>query len=143
MDEKKIHINKLEQFLEKSIGQDVLRYLVLPDILGNEKETLLYFSGRNLARNLKIDSLEDIKLIFSLLSWGNLDLIKEKKNEITFHLLSDQIVKRIQSDFITDFRLEAGFLAEAISHLTERPCECQEDVNKRLFQVEFKVIFTD
>jgi len=143
MPKSKLPITLLDDFQPNSTGHDVLRYLVLPDLLGHSSDTLLYFSGRKLARKIDIHDLNDIYYFFQKISWGNLELIKEKKNELSFLLMSDEIVQRLKSSLFTEFNLEAGFLAEAIEIVFNRTCECEIKINERLFQINFKIIFTD
>ncbi|HLR71207.1 MAG TPA: DUF2507 domain-containing protein [Pseudogracilibacillus sp.] len=137
-----ISLSTLNEFDPKTVGQDVIRYISLPSLLGHEKDSLLYFTGRKLARKIKIETIDDIVYLFAKFHWGNLELVKEKKNQMVFHLMADEVVKRLQSSIETDFRLEAGFLAEAMQTLTERAAESTESVNERLFLVQFKVYFT-
>lgn len=137
--EKKINIEQLEHLYSNGAGYDILRYVGLPELFGEEKNTLLYFLGRNLARRFEFTSLEDIQLFFEKMGLGVLDLIKEKKKEKTFHLLSDAIVAKLTSNIETDFRLEAGIIAEAMQQLEGAECECLETVHNRLKQIEFTV----
>jgi len=143
MDEQLISLSSLDKLPESTLGHDVLRYVTLPHVLGDEKDVILYFIGRNLSRKLHIEVLDDIIYVFRKFKWVQLELIKEKKKQLLFHLMSDEIVSRLQSPFETDFRLEAGFIAESITKITERPAECIETVNERLYRIEFKVVFTD
>ncbi|MGM8213306.1 DUF2507 domain-containing protein [Virgibacillus sp. W0430] len=140
--ENPLSISLLDSFHTQGAGYDVLRYVSLPDLLGTEAHTLLYFMGRNLARKMNVQTLDDIFNIYNKLGWGRLELIKEKKKHLTFQLMSDAIVQRIKAPIDTEFRLEAGFLAEAIEIISERGCECQEDINQNLFLVQFQVIYT-
>lgn len=133
----------LEELHTSGAGYDVLRYISLPELLGPESDTLLYFMGRNLARKLTFDTIEDIYHIFDQLGWGKLEIIKSKRQEITFSLMSDAVVNRINATFETEFRMEAGFLAEAIQQLKETDAECTEEINKKIMQVQFSVIFTN
>lgn len=143
MDEKQMTLTKLDTFADETAGQDMLRYIGLPALLGHEKDSLLYFMGRQLARNIEYDSLEDVYYIFQKLRWGNLELIKEKRQQIILHLMSDDIVRRLSSPIETEFRLESGFIAESFQKITQRKAECFETINQRLYRVEFKVFFTD
>lgn len=143
MQKSKLPITLLDDFHPTSTGHDILRYLVLPDLLGYNSETLLYFSGRKLARKIEINDINDIYYFFQKINWGNLELVKEKKNELSLLLMSDEIVQRLKSELLTEFNLEAGFLSEAMELVTGRPSECEVNINKRLFQVNFKIIFTD
>lgn len=139
--EKLLSISELDQFHTEGAGYDILRYIALPELLGKETQTVLYFTGRNLARKLEITSLEDITAIFEKMGWGKLELVKEKKKVLTFHLMSDSVALRIKSSMKADFRLEAGFLAEAIQKIKDVSCECTEKVYKRTLLVEFTVLY--
>lgn len=143
MSSEQISLSMLNEFDSQTIGQDIIRYVSLPSFLGQEKDILLYFIGRTLARKIHTETLDDIIYIFSKFRWGQLELVKDKKNQLIFHLMSDEVVKRIEAPVETEFRLEAGFIAEAIQNLTNRPAECSETINERLYRVQFKVVFTD
>lgn len=138
-----ITLSTLDEFPAETAGQDILRYIGLPAILGQEKDTILYFIGRNLARQFEMNNLDDLRYIYQKLHWGQLELIKEKKNQLSFHMMADEIVHRLQSSIDTEFRMEAGFLAEAVQKIYGRGCECTETIQKRLFRIDFKVYFMD
>lgn len=143
MQKEELPLHVIEQLSSETIGYDILKYVSLPNVFGREKEAIMYYVGRDLARNIEMRSMDDLLYLFDKFRWGKLELIKQKKNEMTFHLMSDDIVHRLRSPFEVDFRLEAGFLAEAIQKLYERHSECTEKVNEKLYRVQFKVIFTD
>ncbi|HLS20290.1 MAG TPA: DUF2507 domain-containing protein [Bacillota bacterium] len=133
-------LNKLDS---QTVGHDILRYVSLPKLLGQEAETILYYMGKNLARSFDINSLDDVHFIFEKLGWGYLELVKQRKNSLTFSLMADALARRLQLDLAKEFRFEAGFLAEAIHLVHQTTCECVEKVNKNIHQVQFKVIFTE
>ncbi len=136
-------IADLDELHTTFAGYDILRYISLPELLGREAHTLFYFMGRKLARKIDIKSLDDIYFIFDKFGWGNLELVKEKRRELIFHLMADSVVHRLKASYPTDFRLEAGFLAEAIEMVDQTPCECIEEINRKILQIEFKVVFID
>ena len=138
-----IPIAKLADLHTAGAGFDVLRYMALPDLLGEEAPLLLYFIGRNLARKFDISSIEDIIYIFDELGIGKLELVKEKKKKKIFHLLSDSVVLRLKGPFEADFRLEAGFLAEAVQMVDGVESECKEEINRRIHQIQFTVMHTN
>ncbi|MBM7597772.1 putative hydrocarbon binding protein [Virgibacillus halotolerans] len=135
-------VSQLEDLYTAGAGYDVLRYMTLPELLGTESKTLLYFMGRNLARSLDLQAVEDIYYTFEKMGWGKLELVKEKKKELVFHLMSDSIARRLQASLDIEFYLESGFLAEAIQQLENVECECVEEINSKIMQVEFSVFFT-
>ncbi|MYL55987.1 DUF2507 domain-containing protein [Virgibacillus halodenitrificans] len=130
-------ISQLTDLQSSGAGYDILRYLGLPELLGTESNTLLYFLGRNLARKFEFNSMEDIAHLFEQLGWGYLEIVKEKKETIVFQLMSDAIVQRLKAPIDTEFRLEAGFLAEAYQRIDNSDCECTEEINSKLFLVQF------
>jgi len=132
----------LDELHTSGAGYDVLRYISLPDLFGTEADTLLYFMGKDLARSLDINTIEDICLIAEKLGWGRLELVKEKKKGLTFQLMADAVFHRLQAKFDVDFRLEAGFLAEAIQQIYGRECECNDKINHKIHLVEFTVYYT-
>ncbi|MEN2765640.1 YslB family protein [Ornithinibacillus xuwenensis] len=136
-------ISLLDNIQSAGAGYDLLRYVSLPDLLGSESEALLYFMGRNLARKFDLQAVGDIIYFFEKVGWGRLELFKEKSNELEFHLLADAVVQRLTTELNTEFRLEAGFLAEAITMLKGKECECIEEVRSKIHQVEFNVIYVD
>lgn len=131
----------LDELDHQSVGYDVLRYISLPQLLGQETHTILYYMGKNLARTLDIQTVEDIYFIFDKLGWGRLELIKERRKSLTFTLMADAVVHRLKAPFQTEFRFEAGFLAEAIHTIYGTECECSEEINHKIHQIQFKVIY--
>ncbi|HLR62639.1 MAG TPA: YslB family protein [Lentibacillus sp.] len=136
-------VTLLDQLHTTGAGYDVIRYIGLPDIFGQESPTLLYFMGKNLSRKLDIQTVSDVVYAFDKLGWGQLELVKEKKNELIFQLMADSVVYRLNAPLYTDFRLEAGFLSESIERIKERSCECKEELYEKIHQIEFTVVFTD
>src|SRR5690625_1266317 len=102
----KISINLLNELNTTGAGYDVLRYISLPNLLGSETDTVLYFLGKELARSFHLESLEDIYIISEKLGWGKMELLKERKSYLLFTLMSDELVRRIKSPLKLDFRLE-------------------------------------
>lgn len=138
---KLLSISELDQFHTEGSGYDILRYVALPELFGKDVNTVLYFTGRNLARKLEITNLEDIALAFGKMGWGNLEFVKEEKRTFIFHLMSDSVALRLNSFADVDFRLEAGFLAEAVQNINNTPCECTEKIHKRTLMIEFLVLY--
>lgn len=134
--------NILDELFTEGAGYDILRYVSLPELLGEDAHTMLYFIGKNLARKFTFESIEDIIKAFYKLGWGHLDLVKERPKSYTFHLMSDAIVYRLKAPFKTEFRMESGFLAAAMQQLERTECECIEKIKNRIHQVELKVILT-
>ena len=135
-------LSLLEDLSTSGAGFDVLRYIGLPDLFGEESDTLLYFMGRKLARRFSFNELEDIYKAFEQLGWGQLELVKEKRKELVFSLMADTIVRKLNAPVSIDFRLEAGFLAEAVHMAFDTSTECVEEINPKIHQVELTVLYT-
>ena len=119
-------------------GYELIREFILPEILGKDTPEILYWAGKRLARNHPLNSLDEIIDFFSKASWGQLQLKKERKDEIEFELISPLIVSRVKSKAEHYFQIEAGFLAQQI--------ELQKQVIAETFEHPIKkanlVLFT-
>lgn len=140
---RKLDLTHLEELHTSGAGYDILRYVGLPELLGDERDTILYYMGKTLARKFDIQTMDDIVQLYEKLGWGKLEMVKQKKKSYEFHLLSDSVVLRLKGPFDADFRLEAGFLAEAVQTVSDVECECVEKINQRIHQIEFSVLFTE
>ncbi|MFD2211079.1 YslB family protein [Virgibacillus halophilus] len=136
-------ISLLDQLQSPGAGYDILRYIALPELFGDEKDSLLYFMGKKLARKFSISNMEELATFFTSMGWGSLEFIKEKRKGFVFYLLADAVVQRIRAKVDTDFYLEAGFLAETLEIMQEKVCECRFEVNTKIHQVEFHVHYTE
>lgn len=137
----KLTTSNISSLVGTGAGFDLMRYYTLPDFLGKDAPYLLYYMGKNIARQTNINTFEDLYEFFQYMGWGDLILVKEKKKEMIFHLHGHVIEKRLnQKLFDIDFRLECGFLAEIIREITENTYECFEEKNKKENLVEIKAI---
>src|SRR5690625_6093050 len=106
IDKKTIPLSVLDEFTPNIVGQDILRYVSLPDFLGTEKDTLLYYFGKNLGRLMEITTIDDIYYVFNKLQWGNLELIKDKRNHMILNLMTDEVVQQIQYSITNNFCIQ-------------------------------------
>ncbi|TVP83378.1 MAG: DUF2507 domain-containing protein [Alkalicoccus sp.] len=87
---------------------DVLRHELLPLLLGEEEEMILYWAGKSLARRLNLQSPEELKHFFYEANWGRLSLIKNKRNGGLYEIESTC------TDPSRPFTLEAGVIAQTV-----------------------------
>ncbi|MCP3030509.1 YslB family protein [Halobacillus sp. A1] len=128
----KLSTENISSLVATGAGFDLLRYYSLPDFLGKEAPSLLYFMGKNIARETTISTFEELYEFFQYMGWGELQLVKEKRKEMIFNLQGHIVEKRLnQKMFKVDFRLECGFLAEILKSLTEDTYECIEEINSK------------
>lgn len=120
-------------------GYELIREILIPDILGEETPKILYWAGKSLARKYPLDSISDIIAFFKQAGWGDLAVIKEDKNEQILELWSDIIAKRIKANKNTTFQLEAGFLAQQYERQKQQITEAFEHPRKRSAKVQFTI----
>lgn len=137
----KLTTSNISSLVGTGAGFDLMRYYTLPDFLGKDAPYLLYYMGKNMARQTEIHSFEELYEFFQYMGWGELTLVKEKKKEMSFELSGHIIEKRLNQKMLKiDFRLECGFLAEIVQKLTENTYECFEEKNMKENRVEIKAL---
>ncbi|WP_420490608.1 YslB family protein [Neobacillus drentensis] len=120
-------------------GYELIREVLLPEILGKDTPEILYWAGKRLARKYPLTDIEQIIDFFAKASWGHLELKKENKTELQFELSSPLIVSRVKSKAEHFFQLEAGFLAQQIELQKEANAETFEHPVKKSNKVVFTV----
>ncbi|MDR4948792.1 YslB family protein [Neobacillus cucumis] len=109
-----VNINPEEPRTISLFGYELIREVLLPEILGKDTPEILYWAGKRLARKYPLEDFDQVIEFFHNASWGQLDVKKEVKNEIEIELLSPLLVSRVKSKAEHFFQLEAGFLAQQI-----------------------------
>lgn len=113
-----------------AFGYELLRSVLIPELLGKEQATILYWAGKNLARKYPLDTLDDIIDFFASAGWGTLIPGKEEKHSMTFTLTADLISERLDQDKQTPFTLEAGFLAQQIETIKNRFADAKSSLKR-------------
>ncbi|TCP32137.1 uncharacterized protein DUF2507 [Scopulibacillus darangshiensis] len=122
-----------------AFGYELIRNALIPELLGEESASILYWSGRKIARQYPLDTTDAAVLFFEQAGWGTLELIEKTKNNMIFDLGSDIIQSRIKDNPDAVFTLEAGFLAEQIQQQTGYIAEVYTEIKTGK---EKKVSFT-
>lgn len=112
-------------------GYELLRDMLLPDLLGKDHAQIIYWSGKQLARRFTISTQEEISQFFNEAGWGKLEIIEQNKYEITYLLSGDMVKRRLELNKDATFQLEAGFLAEQIQRQKGKTAEAIEEQKKR------------
>ncbi|KLT16258.1 hypothetical protein AA980_19485 [Neobacillus vireti] len=120
-------------------GYEIIREILLPEILGKDTPEILYWAGKLLARKFPLPDYDKVIEFFANASWGQLEIKKENKNEIEFELSSPLFVSRVKSKAENFFQLEAGFLAQQIQLQKEVIAETFEHPVKKSNKVQFTV----
>ncbi|MGV2622404.1 YslB family protein [Halobacillus sp. ACCC02827] len=137
----KLTTSNISSLVGTGAGFDLMRYYTLPDFLGKDAPYLLYYMGKNMARQTEMETFDELYEFFQYMGWGELVLIHDKKKEMLFHLKGHIIEKRLhQKLFPVDFRLECGFLSEMIQAIAGDTYECFEELDKKQNLVEIKAL---
>ncbi|MRX71808.1 DUF2507 domain-containing protein [Bacillus lacus] len=131
---------KLKEFQVPAFGYELLREVLIPDILGKDHASMLYWAGKSLARKFPMESLEDVSGFFEQAGWGSLQLLSKKKNELEFELSGEFVLSRLQSAKEAEFQLEAGFLAQQVEFLTKQLTEAFEQPRKKHKKITFRIL---
>jgi len=97
------------------LSVEVLRDALLPNLLGDDSSGILYWAGKDLARQFPVASNEDLVTFFEQCGWGHLIVEKEANDLITYELTGEPVARRSYAIKKPDFMLETGFLAEQVS----------------------------
>ena len=134
-----LNVNMPEARTISIFGYELIREVLLPEILGKDTPEILYWAGKRLARKFPLADFDQIGEFFANASWGQLEITKETKNEIEIELTSPLIVSRVKSKAEYFFQLEAGFLAQQIELQNEVIAEAFEHPVKKANKVHFTI----
>ncbi|MFK9091251.1 YslB family protein [Bacillus salipaludis] len=134
-----LNVNAAEPRTISIFGYELIREILLPEILGKDTPEILYWAGKRLARKFPLVDFNQVVEFFANASWGQLEIKKETKNEIDIELTSPLIVSRVKSKAEHFFQLEAGFLAQQIELQKEVIAEAFEHPVKKANKVQFTV----
>ncbi|KRM95714.1 hypothetical protein FC24_GL001942 [Loigolactobacillus rennini DSM 20253] len=109
----------------ETLGYELLRDILLPDLLGQEAPGILYWAGKDLARRLPLQKLADLPTFFEQFNFGHLTLSQQTKNRYIYRLAGGQVKQRQKAFAQADFQLEAGFLAQQTQQITQAVAEGQ------------------
>lgn len=112
----------------------LIRDYLLTNLLGNEAQEILYWSGKELARQFPLSQYDDLTEAFAHCGFGRLTLLKNHVYLLTGELVTTRLLNKQ-----VNFHLEAGFLSEQLSHIHEQPVEVQ--IKQQSDAVEFTAIF--
>lgn len=101
-----------------------MRDVLLPLILGQETDGILYWIGKDLARQFPVATPGDLSLLTHQLGLGDLRLTSSHNTTMTWELSGPVIAERLAlQKEATSFTLEAGFLAKQVEFQTSKVTE--------------------
>lgn len=120
-------------------SKELLRDILLPDLLGKDHSQILYWAGKQLARKFPLNNIEDIIDFFRNAGWGELVEEKRSKYESEFILSGNIISRRFDLNDKCEFQLEAGFLAQQIEFQKKRITEAAPEPKRKAAKVKLLV----
>jgi predicted hydrocarbon binding protein len=114
-----------------AFGYELLKNVLIPELLGEEQSSILYWAGKNLARKYPLESTDEIAEFFRKAGWGDLTVDTEGKNKITFSLTSKLITRQLKQHKTATFALETGFVAQQIQTIKNRLADATSSVRKK------------
>jgi hypothetical protein len=123
-------------------GYELMRDILLPEILGKHTTDILYWGGKSLARKFPLVSIEEMEAFCLEAGWGKLTLTDEKKAEQIYTLSGPFVERRLALKTDISFKMEAGFLAEQIQNKKKAITEAAEEIHKRSKTVKI-IVRTD
>lgn len=132
-------INMSELPSKSSDAIRLLRDQLLPNLLREETDEILYWAGKELARQEPMNDEEEVKAFFIQHGFGEIELLQMKKNKREYNLSGDIIQKRLEKNKQAVFSLETGFLAEQIQRITDTFTEANYEVKVKKAEVHITV----
>ncbi|WP_121611497.1 YslB family protein [Mesobacillus foraminis] len=120
-------------------GYELIRDVLLPELLGKDAPEILYWAGKRLARKFPLGTMEEIKHFFINAEWGHLNIKEEKRSEMVLELTGEIISARLKNNSNLSFQLEAGFLAQQLESQKKLAAETFEHPTKRSGKIQFTV----
>ncbi|KKI91789.1 hypothetical protein WQ54_13185 [Bacillus sp. SA1-12] len=130
-------MEELKEIQVPAFSLELLRDVLLPEILGQDHQQMLYWAGKGIARKYPVQSTEELTAFFEAAGWGNLILLHNKKNEMEFELSGELVSIRLNKTDDCTFQLEAGFIAEQLQSMNKYITETYEQIKKRAGKVIF------
>ncbi|MFD0047763.1 YslB family protein [Actinomycetes bacterium NPDC127524] len=128
-----------DEFQIPAFGYELIREILLPDILGKDSKQIMYWAGKQLARKFPLNGVDEVIEFFVSAGWGQLEIVKQSKDELEMSLSGEIIDRRLDISHECHFGLETGFLAEQISMIKKFHSEAYEETKRRNKKVAFLV----
>jgi predicted hydrocarbon binding protein len=122
-----------------AFGYELVREILLPELLGKDTPEILYWAGKRLARKYPLSTLDETFRFFQDAGWGALNIKEESRREMVLELSSELISSRLKNNPNTTFQLEAGFIAQQMEQQKKVTAEAFEHPNKKSSKILFTV----
>ena len=110
----------------QGITNGAMRDVILPAILGKEADEMLYWIGKDIAREFPVQTNDELVLLTRQLGFGDLSLQKKNATSQEWQLAGPIVSERInRKKEQTSFGLETGFLAQEIEFQVNSVAEAE------------------
>lgn len=105
-----------EQNMENQLFNSIilLRDRLISNLLGEDIDEILYWAGKDLAREQTVETESEIIDHFDRYLFGSLILIEEKKNRRVYKLTGEVVRDRLVNSPNPSFSLETGYLSQQL-----------------------------
>jgi predicted hydrocarbon binding protein len=128
-----------EPLAVSAFGYELIREVLLPELLGKDTPEILYWAGKRLARKFPLATLDETIRFFQDAGWGTLTTKEQSRREMVLELGCELISSRLKNNRNTTFQLEAGFIAQQMELQKKVTAEAFEHPNKKSAKVLFTV----
>lgn len=120
---------KYDQLINSPQGlvNGTMRDVILPAILGDETDGILYWIGKDLAREYPVASIDELILLTRQLGLGQLKLIRHNDTQHVWQLSGPIVEQRLadSNPQQASFSLEAGFIAQELEFQLQTVSEAE------------------
>lgn len=127
-------------FQVNSFALSLLRDGLLKNLLQEDYPHILYWAGKEIARQFPTDTLSTVKEFFANAAFGDLEIKSQNSKNQRWELTGDLVRQRLALNKNADFSLEAGFLAQQLEVQTGAIAEANFKYLKKNEGVSFEVI---
>ena len=98
---------------QRGLANATMRDVIIPALLGKETDGILYWIGKDLAREYPVGTTDELIVLTRQLGFGDLTQKKQTATQQLFELAGPVVSERLAlTKEETSFSLEAGFLAQ-------------------------------
>lgn len=126
--------------LNATLPLEVLRDRLIPTLFQENQAEITYWAGKSLALTETFSSETEIMDFFSAAGFGQLEVVKTATTHSEWRLSGDIIDARIINATEASFSLEAGFLAQALETLFDRPVEVTSELSRKKDSVTLQAL---
>ncbi|MBZ5984800.1 MAG: YslB family protein [Leuconostoc gelidum] len=127
-------------FQVNSFALTLLRDGLLKNLLQEDYPHILYWAGKEIARQFPTDALSSVVTFFDNAGFGTIEIASQDSKNQRWYLTGDLVKQRLGLDKSADFSLEAGFLAQQLETQTGAIAEATFKLMKKNEGVSFEVV---